>query len=57
MDVPSVAIDGLCGLAELDTATFANVVDGVYDVLSKKITTQVQLQLFCLMLFFRVQCF
>ena len=41
MDIPSVSLDGLCRLGELDNTTFATLVDGVYDVLSNKMNTQV----------------
>lgn len=40
MDIPSVSLDGLCRLGELDNTTFATLVDGVYDVLSNKMNTQ-----------------
>ena len=36
-----MVLDGLCSLGELEGTSFANVVDGVYDTLSGKITTQV----------------
>ena len=41
MEVPSVVLDGMCYLGELENSSFANVVDGVYDTLSGKTTTQV----------------
>ena len=41
MEIPSVVLEALCSLGELDNASFASVVDGVYDTLSGKTTTQV----------------
>ena len=41
MEIPSVVLEGLCSLGELDNTSFASVVDGVYDTLSGKTTTQV----------------
>ena len=47
MEIPSVVLDGLCSLGELDNTSFASVVDGVYDVLSGKTNTQVRDTLIC----------
>lgn len=35
-----MVLEGLCSLGELDNTSFAHVIDGVYDTLSGKTTTQ-----------------